>query len=135
VAHSRTEHEWGKGTPWDDLVKIAGKFGQNWKIESYPYTDEGFATGKASVLTQLRSGTPVMIDILDEEAVKSAHTILIVGYDAKSGEFLAHNPARHFPGFQVFPEDRLKTIWRSIGFIRGNTNLLRPTLSVERKSK
>ena len=128
VAVKRSHHRWGEGTDWQELVSVAGKFGQKWKILTYPNTSSGFAKGKEAILGQLSSGSPVIIDILEEASATSAHSLVICGHDPQTGEFLAHNPALPFPGFQVFTEDRLKTIWRSRGFIPWNFILQRPMI-------
>lgn len=135
VAVKRSHHQWGEGTDWQELVKVAGKFGQKWKILTYPNTSSGFAAGKDAILGQLNSGSPVMIDILEEVWGTSAHSILICGHDPQTGEFLARNPALPFPGFQVFTEDRLKTIWRSRGFIPRNFILQRPMIVKNRSDQ
>ena len=37
----------------------------------------------------MKSGSPVIIDILEDESSPNAHSIVICGYDSKAGEFLA----------------------------------------------
>ena len=59
---------------------------------------------------------------------------MICGFDPKTSEFLARNPALAFPGYQVFSEERMKTIWRSRGFIPGNNTLKRPMIVVDSRS-
>jgi hypothetical protein len=131
VARTRSRNQWGEGSHWDEIVSVAGKLGRKWKIDSFAYTEEGFTSAKAAVLAALRSGRPAIIDILENGTWTSAHSILICGHDPKTGEFLARNPALLFPGFQVFPEERLKVIWRSRGFIPRNFTLLRPMMSAD----
>jgi hypothetical protein len=87
------------------------------------------------LLGQLKLGSPAIIDILENESSTSAHSIVICGYDPKTAEFLALNPALAFPGFQVFPEERLITIWRSRGFIPKNAILQRPMIAINRVGK
>jgi tetratricopeptide (TPR) repeat protein len=135
VALKRSHHRWGEGTDWQQLVSVAAKFGQKWRILTYPNTSAGFAKGKEAILGQLSSGSPVMIDILAEASATSAHSILICGHDPKTGEFLARNSALPFPGFQVLTEDRLKTIWRSRGFIPRNPILQRPMIVINRREQ
>jgi hypothetical protein len=132
VARTRTPNKWGEGSHWDELVAVAGKLGRKWKIDSFPNTGEGFAKAKAALLAELRSGRPAVIDILEDWFGSSAHSIVICGYDPRTAEFLARNPALPFPGFQVFPEERLKVIWRSRGFIPKNFILRRPMMLADR---
>jgi hypothetical protein len=135
LARKRSHHRWGEGTSWPELVSVAGKLGQTWKIVAFPYTKGGYARAKDALLTQLKSGSPAIIDILEEESSKSAHSIVICGFDPKTSEYLARNPALPFPGFQVFTEDRLMTIWRSRGFIPRNDTLQRPMIVSARAGK
>jgi uncharacterized protein len=128
VARKRSRHRWGKGTDWQEIVSVAGKFDQKWGILAYPNTKSGFVKGKDAILGQLSSGSPVIIDILENVSATSAHSIVICGHDPKTGEFLARNPALLFPGFQVFTEERLRTIWRSRGFVPKNMILQRPMI-------
>lgn len=129
VAQSRSKHQWGEGSHWDEMVAVADKLGQKWKIDSFPSTAAGYDAGKAAVIAHLQSGRPLIIDILEGSTFGSAHSILICGYDPKTAEFIARNPALNFPGFQVFSEERLKVIWRSRGFIPKNSQLLRPLMA------
>jgi TPR repeat protein len=129
VARSRSKHEWGQGSHWDEMVAVAGKLGQKWKINSFPNTGAGYDAAKAALLAHLHAGRPAVIDILEGNTFASAHSILICGHDPMTGEFIARNPALNFPGYQVIPEDRLKVIWRSRGFIPNNTKLLRPIMA------
>ncbi len=128
VARAREVNRWGHGSRWDEMVTVAGKLGRKWKIMSFANTEEGFAAAKTATTKELRCGRPLVIDILEEKDSPSAHSLLICGHDPKTGEFLARNPALPFPGFQVFPEQRLKLIWRSRGFIPNNAELLRPMM-------
>jgi TPR repeat protein len=128
LARKRSHHQWGQGTDWQELVSVAAQLGQKWTIVAFLYTPTGFGRAKAALLAQLKSRSPVMIDILENESSLSAHSIVILGYDSKAGEFLARNPALPYPGFQVFSEDRLKIIWRSRGFIPKNKILQRPLI-------
>jgi hypothetical protein len=129
LARKRSHHQWGQGTDWQQLVSVASQSGQKWKIVAFPYTPAGFARSKETLLAQLKSGASAIIDILENESSPSAHSIVICGYDSKAGEFLARNPALSFPGFQAFSDDRLKTIWRSRGFIPKNKVLQRPLIA------
>jgi Peptidase_C39 like family/Sel1 repeat len=128
VAVKRSHHRWGAGTDWQEIVSVAGKFGQKWEILAFPNTTAGFVKGKESIVQRLSSGSPVIIDILEDASATSAHSIVICGYDPETAEFLARNSALSFPGFQVFTEQRLKTIWRSRGFIPRNAILQRPMI-------
>jgi TPR repeat protein len=129
LARKRSHHQWGQGTDWQQLVSVASQSGQKWKIVAFPCTPAGFARSKETLLAQLKSGASAIIDILENESSPSAHSIVICGYDSKAGEFLARNPALSFPGFQAFSDDRLKTIWRSRGFIPKNKVLQRPLIA------
>jgi hypothetical protein len=131
VARVRRPNRWGEGSHWTELASVSGKFGHRWKIRSFPNTDKGFTEAKAALVAELTAGRPVIIDILEKEAGHSAHSILICAYDPKSGDFVARNPALPFPGYQVFPEERLKVIWRSRGFIPANFFLLRPMMFID----
>jgi WD40 repeat protein/TPR repeat protein len=135
VARLRRHHKWGEGTSWDELVRVAGKLGKTWKIVTFPNTKDGFTKGKEAILAQLASGSPVIVDILEDETSRSAHSLVICGYDPAISEFLACNPALAFPGFQVFPEERLKIIWRSRGFIPWNFVLQRSMIMIDRGAK
>jgi len=128
VARTRTVNKWGEGSYWDELVSVAGKLGRKWRIDSFANTEQGFTTAKSALIRELRAGRPVIIDILESLSSDSAHSIVVCGYDPPSAEFLVRNPALPFPGFQVFPEKRLKVIWRSRGFIPKNDKLLRPMM-------
>jgi hypothetical protein len=132
LARKRSHHQWGRGTDWQQLVLVAGKFGQKWKIVTFPMTKAGFIKGKDAIVARLNSCSPVIIDILEETSSTSAHSIVICGYDSKTAEFLSRNSALPFPGFQVFPEERLKTIWRSRGFIPNNSIMQRPMIVMDR---
>lgn len=129
LARKRSHHEWGQGTDWEELVAVASQSGQTWKIVAFPYTPEGFTQSREALVGQLRSGSPAIIDILELDSSLSAHSIVICGFDSRSGEFLARNPALPFPGYQVFTEERLKTIWRSRGFVPRNRVLQRPMIA------
>jgi hypothetical protein len=128
VARTRTVNQWGEGSHWDELVSVAGKLGRKWRIDSFANTEQGFTTARAALLRELQAGRPVIIDILESFFSASAHSIVVCGYDPQAAEFLVCNPALPFPGFQVFPQDRLKVVWRSRGFIPKNLKLLRPMM-------
>ncbi|MBI3410978.1 MAG: SEL1-like repeat protein [Planctomycetes bacterium] len=135
VARKRFKHQWGQGSRWTELTWVAGKFEKDWKITSFPDTDEGFASGKKQVISLLEKGSPVIIDILEHDPKGSAHSILVCGHDPKSGQLLVRNPALPYPGFQAFSEQRWKETWRSIGFIPSNNRLLRPMMYAVDKSE
>ncbi len=129
VATKRSKHQWGEGSHWDEMVAVADKLGQKWKIDSFPNTAAGYEKAKAAVLDHLRSGLPVVIDILEGNTFGSAHSIVLCGYNPATSEFVARNPALNFPGYHAFSEERLKLVWRSRGFITKNSQLLRPIMA------
>ena len=128
VARTRRVNRWGRGSHWDEMVRVAGKLGRQWKIRSFDMTEKGFAAAKAAALNELNSGRALVIDILKDGDSPSAHSILLCGYDPETNEFLGRNSALPFPGYQVFSEQRLKEIWRSRGFLPNNTELRRPMM-------
>lgn len=113
------------------MVSVVGKFGQNWKIESFPNTQDGFAAAKAAAIKELRSERLVIIDILYDDTSSSAHSVVVCGHTTETGEFLVRDPALPFLGFQVFSEEQLRLIWRSRGFAPINSTMLRPMMSAK----
>jgi hypothetical protein len=134
VAQKRNHNRWGEGSHWKEMVAVAGRLGKSWRIVAFPNTASGYLKAKSLVLEELKSGRPAIIDILEDKSSRSAHSIVICGFDPKTSEFLARNPALAFPGYQVFSEERMKTIWRSRGFIPGNNTLKRPMIVVDSRS-
>jgi len=128
VARTRSVHRWGHGSRWEEMVSVAGKLGRKWKLESFVYTDEGYEAAKATLLEELRAGRPAIIDYLRREHFRSAHSVVVCGYEGETGRYLVLNSNLPFPGFQVFSETKLRAIWRSRGFIPNNSELLRPIM-------
>lgn len=107
----------------DEMVSVADTFGRQWQRESFAYTDEGYEVAKATLLEELRSGRAVVIDYLRTKTLKSAHTVVVCGYDRETGRYLVLNPNLPFPGLQVLSEKFLKATWRSSDI--DNSELLR----------
>ncbi|MEM7392601.1 MAG: C39 family peptidase, partial [Verrucomicrobiota bacterium] len=121
---------WAEGAYWTDLLLAAKHFEKNWAIETYRVTDKDFETGKRFLLSELNAGRPVIIDWLEDLESRSAHSIVLCGYDETAKEYYFKDPALTFPGIRVRSEEDFRNVWRSIGFVADNRILKRALIRI-----
>ncbi|MGB3179076.1 MAG: C39 family peptidase, partial [Albidovulum sp.] len=64
-------------TYWRDMNHALKKLGYRWKIQDFPKTDTGFASGLNKIKRHLRRGMPVLIDVHQD----AGHTFVVMGFD------------------------------------------------------
>ena len=117
----------GHGVYWPRIVAAAGRCKRKWKIEDYAVTDDGFAKAKAFALAELSANRPIIIDWYDPP---NAHTVVLCGYDKKAREFYFRDAGLSFPGIHVRPEDQLKKMWATRGYIPNNRIIRRAMIRI-----
>jgi len=113
----------GTGTDWAHLVAVAPKAGQGWELVTFANDDSGFAEGVLEIQKHLDRQQPVVIDFTVErqengETVYYGHTLLLVGYNADSDQFVLKNPNQPSPGIELMGSEELKANWYSRGYSR-----------------
>ena len=107
----------GTGTDWNDLLNVAAKIGQRWKLVTFTPDDDGFENATAFLRTELDAGRPLVIDFKfigsEFPTGEAGHTLGLVGYIAAENLFILCNPAIASPGLQLMTAEDLKKYWRS----------------------